>query len=50
MTVICKPCGRGRWNALTLIYAGPQMAPFTCAVGERFSLGGVLWRVCQVRP
>lgn len=35
---------------MTLVYTGPQLAPFTCAVGERFTLGEVLWRVCEVRP
>lgn len=49
MTVIAKPVGRGKWAPLVLTYAGPQMAPFTCAVGERFTLGLVLWRVCEVR-
>ena len=49
MTVIAKPVGRGRWACLRLSYAGPQLAPFTCAVGERFKLGGVTWRVCEVQ-
>lgn len=26
---------------MRLVYVGPQMAPFTVAVGERFELGGV---------
>jgi hypothetical protein len=50
MSVICKPCGRGRWNSMTLVYTGPQLAPFTVAVGEQFTLGTVVWRVCEVRP
>lgn len=50
MTVVCKPCGSGNWSPMRLVYAGPQMAPFTVAVGERFELGGVLWRVCEVLP
>ncbi len=49
MTVICKPIGPGNWRAMTLQYAGPQLAPFTVAVGERFTLGAVVWRVCEVR-
>lgn len=47
--VICKPIGRGRWHPLMFSYAGPQLAPFTCEVGQRFQLGGVTWRVCEVR-
>ena len=50
MTVVVKPVGRGRWNVMTLVYAGPQLAPFTVAFGERFTLGALVWRVCEVRP
>lgn len=50
MTVVAKPVGRGNWSPILLQYAGPQLAPFTVAVGERFSLGSVTWRVCEVRP
>ncbi len=50
MTVVCKPCGPGNWSPMRLVYVGPQMAPFTVAVGERFELGGVRWRVCEVLP
>ena len=48
--VICKPVGRGNWSPLRLECSGPQLAPFTVAVGERFSLGGVMWRVCGAEP
>lgn len=48
MTVVCVPVGRGRWSPLRLQYAGPQLAPFTCRVGERFELGGLVWRVREV--
>lgn len=50
MTVVCKPVGPGNWAPMRLVYAGPQLAPFTVAVGERFTLGGVLWRVHEVLP
>ena len=50
MTVIAKPIGPGNWRPMLMQYAGPQMAPFTVAVGERFTLGSVVWRVCEVRP
>lgn len=50
MTVLCKPIGRGRWTPMLLTYAGPQLAPFTVRLGERFTMGGVTWRVCEVRP
>ena len=50
MTLICKPRGRGNWASLRLQYTGPQLAPFTARVGELFTLAGVCWRVCEVRP
>lgn len=49
MTIVVKPVGRGGWKPMLLTYAGPQLAPFTVAVGERFVLGAVTWRVCEVR-
>lgn len=50
MTVVAVPVGRGKWAPLRLHYAGPQMAPFTCRVGERFALGGITWRVRAIEP
>ena len=50
MTVKCVPVGRGRWAPMLLHYAGPRMAPFTCEVGQRFTLGGITWRVASVQP
>lgn len=50
MTLLAKPCGRGNWTPMRLVYAGPQLAPFTAVVGECFTLGGVLWRICEVLP
>lgn len=50
VTVVCKPIGPGNWARMLLQYEGPQMAPFTVAVGERFTMGGITWRVCEVRP
>ncbi len=50
MTVVCVPAGRGKWAPMCLTYTGPQMAPFTARVGERFTLGGVLWRVRSIEP
>lgn len=48
MTIVAKPIGRGNWSPLRLVYAGPQMAPFTARIGETFTVAGVTWRVCRV--
>ena len=50
MTVIAVPVGPGNWSAIRLTYAGPQLAPFTVRVGERFELGGITWRVRAIEP
>ena len=34
----------------TVRAAQDELAPFTVAVGERFTMGGIVWRVCEVRP
>lgn len=49
MTVLCKPIGRGNWRRLRLVIDGVHLAPFTVAIGERFTMGGVTWRVVEVR-
>lgn len=50
MTIVAKPVGRGRWTPLLLTYEGRQMVPlFTVAIGERFTLGGITWRVCEIK-
>jgi hypothetical protein len=50
VTIVVKPIGPGNWTPMLLQYAGPQLAPFTVAVGERFTLGTVTCRICEVRP
>ncbi len=47
--IVCKPIGRGNWRPILLQYAGPQLAPFTVSVGETFTMGALVWRVCEVR-
>jgi len=50
LTVIVKPIGRGNWETLTLVVTGSRAQPFVVTVGETFDLGGVTWRVIEVRP
>lgn len=49
MTLVCVPAGRGRWATMRLTYEGPQLSPVV-AVGERFVLAGITWRVREVLP
>lgn len=50
VTVLLKPCGRGRWRAqMTLVVEGSRSPlPLDVAVGERFTFHGVKWRVFAV--
>ena len=50
MTLIVKPTGRGFRLRTTLRIAGGHMERgLTWAVGTTFTLGGITWRVLEVR-
>lgn len=48
MTLICKPCGRGNWRATEIRIQANRLGGLDVRPGVTFTLGGVLWRVCQV--
>ena len=47
MILVCRPVGRGNWHCLTITSPAGMMGLVT--VGYRFELGGIVWRVCEVR-
>lgn len=49
MTIIAKPAGRGRWNSITMTVTGSRAQPFAVQVGDTFKLGGIVWRICEVK-
>lgn len=50
MTVICKPIGRGyRLRTVLQIAGGHMERATTWAVASTFALGGITWRVLEVR-
>ncbi len=53
MTIICKPVGRGNWAPIEVTITGKHSAVFGFLygfkAGQRFELGGITWRVCEVR-
>lgn len=53
MTLIVKPVGRGNWATLEMTLQGKHAAIFGFMwgfkVGQTFDLGGITWRVCEVR-
>jgi len=50
VTVILKPAGRGNWTPTTLRLEGHHHLPLLVRVGTRLELGGVVFRICEVRP
>lgn len=50
MTLLAKPQGRGNWRPLTIKLDGPLLGAIVIRPGERITLGGVIYRICEVRP
>lgn len=48
MTIVAKPAGRGNWSSITMRIVGSRAQPFAVSVGDRFELGGIVWRVCAI--
>jgi hypothetical protein len=48
MTLVVKPKGRGNWTPRVWSVPGMLMCEFY--VGMQLKLGGITWRVCEVRP
>jgi hypothetical protein len=48
--LILKPKGPGNWNATTVTIEGPRLSAITLRPGGTFELGGVVWRIVEVRP
>lgn len=49
MTLILRPVGRGNWNTMTMRLDADMGFLALIRVGERISLGGITWRVCEVK-
>lgn len=48
--IILKPRGKGNWASVTVAIEGARITPLSIAVGDLFTLGGVVWRICRVLP
>jgi len=48
--LVLKPVGRGRWNAITMAVVGDRAQPLLVKVGDRVTLAGIVFRICEVRP
>jgi hypothetical protein len=49
VTLVLKPKGPGNWAVTLLTLEGRCFRAFKVRAGDTFPLGGVLWRVCEVR-
>lgn len=53
MTLIVKPVGRGNWATLEITLQGKHAGVFGhmwgFQAGQTFELGGITWRVVEVR-
>lgn len=50
MTLVLKPQGRGNWTPLLMAVEGKRAAPLLVRVGQLLPLGGVVFRIAEVRP
>lgn len=49
MTLILKPKGRGNWKALSVSIKGTHLSPLLICIGQLMTLGGIVFRVCEVQ-
>lgn len=50
MTLHLRPVGRGNWHQVVWQIDSAHVPPMTVGVGDRFELGGVVFRVVRVLP
>ena len=48
--LILKPKGRGNWRSSTVTISGAHHLPIMVEVGHLITIGGVVFRICEVRP
>lgn len=48
MTLTLKPCGRGSWTPMVLRFEGKRASPLLVRKGDRITIGGITFRVCEV--
>lgn len=50
MTLILKPRGKGNWSPLIVVIEGQRAAPILVRRGQLIPLGGVTYRIVEVKP
>ncbi len=46
--LILKPKGRGNWACVDVTISGRRALPLLFQVGQTFTMGGVVWRICRI--
>jgi hypothetical protein len=49
VTLILRPRGRGNWKPMQMVLQGARGGLFI-RPGQLIALGGVTWRICEVKP
>ena len=47
--LILRPKGRGNWSTLQVTVTGQRASPLLVRKGHTITLGGVVFRICEVR-
>lgn len=50
MRLTITPIGRGNWRQVVLSIDSRHLQPLLVRPGQRFELGGVMWRIVTVKP
>lgn len=50
MTLTLKPIGRGNWRAMSVAIDERRVPRLLVAIGQRFTLGGITFRISRIDP
>ena len=49
MTLTLKPVGRGNWTTITMTVEGDRAAPLLVKVEDTITIGGVVFRITEIK-
>jgi len=49
VTLVLKPVGRGRWRPMSIAIDEWRIPPLFVAVGQRIAIGGIVFRISEIR-
>jgi hypothetical protein len=48
--LVLKPIGRGKWRPMPIEIDVRRVPPLFVSIGQRITIGGVVFRVAEIRP